>query len=211
MALFLYLLLLYNNSIMRSIPLLIIAFSLAACNNSRQEEQEKPVATESSAPQTRAARADDAATAFVAKAASSSMMEIALGQLAQQKAQNPRVAGYGRMMMEAHGKANDTLKALAAARGISVPASINEQDRKQMEALSSAKGRPFEGDYIRLMIKAHRADIALFRKAANSLEDDGLRSFAEKQLPVLNKHLDLALVLAESKRKQMNNTNKEEY
>lgn len=127
---------------------------------------------------------------FVAKAASGGMMEVQLGQYASQNAVMPRVKSFGAMMVTDHTKANEELKTLAAAHSIAIPTDVAEEHKKHMDDLMQKKGKDFDQAYVDMMIDDHKKDISEFQKAASSLSDTTIRGFAQRTLPVLQKHLD---------------------
>jgi predicted outer membrane protein len=55
---------------------------------------------------------------FVMKAASGGMMEVELGNMAQQNASSQRVKDFGSMMVRDHSKANDELMSFASRRNL---------------------------------------------------------------------------------------------
>src|ERR1700751_546128 len=57
-------------------------------------------------------------TAFVTQAAGGNLAEIELGQLAAQKATDPKVKDFGNRMVNDHQKANNELKPIADANGV---------------------------------------------------------------------------------------------
>src|ERR1700735_1452405 len=60
-------------------------------------------------------------TAFVMKAAQGGMTEVQLGQLASDKGDSQDVKDFGSKMVTDHGKANDELKSIAAAKSLTLP------------------------------------------------------------------------------------------
>jgi predicted outer membrane protein len=59
--------------------------------------------------------------AFMRKAAKGGMMEVAMGRLAEQKAQSDDVKSFGKRMVTDHGKANDELKSIAQQKNVQLP------------------------------------------------------------------------------------------
>lgn len=129
---------------------------------------------------------------FATKAASGGMMEVQLGQVAQQKAKSQRVKDFGSMMVIDHSKANEELKSLAASNNITVPATLLPEHQKHIDMMSKMTGSAFDNHYIDMMVNDHKKDIAEFKNKANSATNDAFKSFAAKTLPTLQKHLDSA-------------------
>ena len=58
---------------------------------------------------------------FFKEAAQGGMAEVALGQMAAERATNTDVKKFGQRMVQDHGKANQELKTLAASKGVTLP------------------------------------------------------------------------------------------
>jgi putative membrane protein len=135
---------------------------------------------------------DDKAGDFATEAAGGGMMEVTLGQVAQQQAMSQRVKDFGGMMVTDHTKANNELKAIATAKSFTLPAGLPEKHQHHVDDLSKKQGKDFDNAYIKMMVNDHEDDIKAFEKAAKNSTDTTLRSFAARTLPTLRKHLDSA-------------------
>jgi putative membrane protein len=135
---------------------------------------------------------------FATEAASGGMMEVQLGQMAQQKAQNQRVKDFGKMMVQDHSQANDELKAIAAKENIALPDSMSDDKKKHVNDLSSKTGKDFDKAYMDMMVDDHKEDIDKFKDAAQNVPDSAVKAFATKAVPVLQKHLDSAQAIQQS-------------
>ena len=153
-------------------------------------------ATQSSAP------ADSATTMFMTKAASGGVMEVQLGQLAQQQGQSQRVKDFGAMMVRDHGKANDELKSLASAKNVTLSDSLTAEHKRHVTSLQNKKGAAFDKAYMSMMVQDHQKDIQEFEKASNNLSDGEVKAFATRTLPVLKAHLDSATAINRGKQQQ---------
>lgn len=129
---------------------------------------------------------------FVMKAASGGMMEVALAKMAQQKAKNPRVKNFGKMLIQDHTKANNELKGIASSKSITVPSEMMAEHKSHVDEMSKMSGAEFEKHYISMMVTDHQKDISDFKNASENLIDAEIKNFASKTLPVLQKHLDSA-------------------
>lgn len=136
---------------------------------------------------------------FVTKAASGGMMEVQLGQVAQQKAKSQRVKDFASMMVTDHNKANEELKSLAVSNNITVPATLLPEHQKHIEMMSKMSGSAFDNHYMDMMVNDHKKDIAEFQKQANAATNDAFKSFAANTLPTLQKHLDSAQAINKKK------------
>ena len=90
------------------------------------------------------ALADSPDSSFIKNAAEGGMSEVELGQLAQQKATNPAVKEFGAMMVTDHTAANEKLKAVAAAKQVSLPDSpslMQKASKKKLDMMSGDRRR----------------------------------------------------------------------
>lgn len=129
-------------------------------------------------------------SSFVMEAAEGGMMEVQLGQVAQQQAANQRVKDFGNMMVTDHSQANDQLKGLAASHGITIPSSLPADKQKKVDDLKALNGAAFDKKYVSMMLDDHKKDVDEFKKQSNNANDPQLKQWAGNTLPVLQKHLD---------------------
>ena len=116
---------------------------------------------------------------FMKKAAKGGMMEVAMGQVAEQKAQSEDVKSFGKRMVTDHSKANDELKSIASKKGFELPS------KEHAGKWTSDKA------YIDMMVKDHEKDLAEFKEEANSGSDPDVKKFADDTSKVIQEHLDL--------------------
>jgi putative membrane protein len=135
---------------------------------------------------------------FVMKAAKGGMMEVELGQLAAERAQDPAVKAFGQRMVTDHTKANQELMALAASKGITLKDDGDKADHKSKK-LSDKSGADFDKAYVKMMVDDHEEDVKLFEKEAEDGKDADLRAFASKTLPTLRDHLAQVKALKKTK------------
>src|SRR4029453_10498625 len=118
--------------------------------------------------------------AFMKKAAKGGMMEVAMGRMAEQNAQNEDVKSFGKRMVTDHGKANDELKTIAARKNVQIPS------KEPTEKWTSDKA------YMNTMVRDHEKNLAEFKEEANSGSDTDVKKFADDTAKVIQQHLDLA-------------------
>ncbi len=135
---------------------------------------------------------------FYRDAAEGGMAEVAMGSLAQQKAQSPSVKEFGAQMVKDHSAANEKLKALAQSKNITLPANPSVAEMEAKSKLQVLSGQSFDKSYIKGMIQDHEEDIAVFKKEAASGHDPDARAFASATLPTLEAHLKKIQAIAAS-------------
>ena len=128
---------------------------------------------------------------FFKKAAIGGMSEVAAGQLASQQGTDPGVKTFGQQMVSDHGKANDELKMLAQQKGATLPADPDAMHQKVLDKLKAKQGKAFDTAYAKQEVKDHKETISLFQAAAKSKDPD-ISAFAQKTLPTLQHHLEMA-------------------
>ncbi|MBN9384797.1 MAG: DUF4142 domain-containing protein [Chitinophagaceae bacterium] len=134
---------------------------------------------------------------FLVNAASGSMPEVELGQLAQTNSRNPRVKAFGAMMVRDHEQGEVKLKDVASSKNVTLPNAVSNHQQKEIENLKGKKGSDFDKGYMRLMVEDHRDDVKEFEKQAGKATDSLVRSFASSSLDMLRRHLDSANYLVD--------------
>jgi putative membrane protein len=156
--------------------------------------------------------------AFVEKASMSNQMEVTLGNLAEDKAENEEVKRFAEQLVQDHQKANRDLQsslggdAIPAQQPSGAPdrpgaakesaasgteAEMRRQAEQTEERLEGASGEAFDRAYLAEMVKHHEKDVQEFERAAQS-DNPQVRSFAERTLPTLRNHLQQARQLQQS-------------
>jgi len=129
---------------------------------------------------------------FMVDAADGGMAEVQMGEIASREGVDQRVKDFGEMMQKDHTKAGDELKKLAKDKNVTLPASISEENMENKHKLIQKSGRDFDKTYMNMMVEDHEKDVKEFKKAAETCNDTEVKAWAEKTLPVLQKHLDAA-------------------
>ena len=166
----------------------------------------------------------DEARQFVQKASMANQMEVALGNLAEDKAQSDQIKQFGEQLARDHESANralqssigggDATTAQQPGAGVSNQpdravegrhpqaqsgevAQAREAMQQTQQKLESVAGEAFDRAYLEEMIKHHQHDIQEFERAAQS-DNPQVRTYAERTLPTLREHLQRAQQLQQS-------------
>lgn len=185
----------------KTVLLFALSLGLLACNNQGKDsvekadsanEEKREMDTSVNTPATATITTDGESSSFLVKAANAEMAEVQLGELAQQKAVNPKVKEFGAMMQHDHSAANDQVKELAARRNVTLPDSVGDAEKKDYNALNKKSGADFDKAFIKNMISDHNSAIDLFEKCADKSKDADVKTFIDNTLPKLRNHLDSA-------------------
>ena len=134
---------------------------------------------------------------FATTAATGGAMEVALGQIASQKAASPGVKQFGEQMVTDHGQAGEKLKQIALAQGATLPDQPTAKQQKEIDRLNGLSGEAFDKEYVSLMVKDHEKDLKEFQSASRKTENADLRSFAVETTSVIEHHLHMVKSLAD--------------
>jgi len=146
----------------------------------------------SSATTTRLASADKS---FLEDAAHGGYTEIAGSQMALDKSKNADVKAFATQMIKDHTAVGEELAALAKSKGYTPPTEPSLVQKGELKALNVTDDS-FDSMYARRIgVAAHENTIKLFEKAAKNAKDPDIKAFAQKTLPALQSHLDMAKAL----------------
>ncbi|MEI9943749.1 MAG: DUF4142 domain-containing protein [Chitinophagaceae bacterium] len=180
----------------RMLLLLALPFAIGACNNEGKDSVEKAdslnTAKTDSATQHPVITTDEESTTFLVHAANGGMAEVQLGELASQKAVNAKVKDFGKMMVNDHSMANDKVKTLAAQRNVTLPDSVGNEKKKELDDMMMKKGTDFDKAFMKKMVNDHETTIDMFSQASDKVNDPEVKTFIDNTLPKLKMHLDSA-------------------
>lgn len=164
-----------------------------ACNNdqgARGDLENDGTATEVNTTQTGWDR--NRVAEFMNEAASAGMMEVQLGQLAQQQGSSQQVKDFGQMMVQDHSQANQQLQNVAQGMQMTLPAVMMEKHQEHVNDLQAKSGADFDNAYMDMMVKDHREDVNKFEQAQRNVTDAALKGWIDNTLPTLRTHLEHA-------------------
>jgi len=125
---------------------------------------------------------------FLDQATTSSLSEIAEGQIAVQRG-NPATSEFGRWMAADHGAMNTALDVIAKSEGFSLPTKVTPTQQSDLDKLQNVSKSSFESVYATDQVVDHVKVLMTFVREATTGTDPGLVAFAKSGLPVLEQHL----------------------
>jgi putative membrane protein len=134
---------------------------------------------------------------FMADVARDDNAEIALGKLAQKKAQSDEVKQFAQHLVEDHATSNAGLMSLATQKGVDLGDitshdQITSGQQHTYSRLSKLEGADFDREFMAEMVKEHRDDVADFDARLQKTSDPDLSAWTQQTLSTLRAHLEMA-------------------
>jgi putative membrane protein len=136
---------------------------------------------------------------FVSKAGQGNMAEIAAGKIAVQKAANDSVKQFAQMMIDDHTTALNELNMIAKQKNKTMPSMPDDTHKMAQQKLAQLKGMSFDSTYMMQQLQDHQQTIALFEEEAKNGTEPELKAYAEKYLPKIRMHYEMAQRLSSMK------------
>ncbi len=130
--------------------------------------------------------------AFLKKAAQDDLAEIQLGQLAQQKASSQQVKDLAKKLSDDHQKDLNDVKSIAQQKNINLPDQPSAKDQKLMSKLQNMNGQEFDRAFLKHQVRDHHKDIALYQREAQNAKDQDVKTYAQKDVAILQQHLQMS-------------------
>jgi len=137
---------------------------------------------------------------FVKEVAISDMFEIEASKLAQQKG-NAAEKTFALQMVTDHTKTSTELKGLVSGGKVKaeLPAALDSSHQSKLDKLKAASGEDFSSDFDSMQVSAHKDAVSLFERYAKGGDNADLKAWADKTLPALKHHLEMAQDLDKGK------------
>ena len=125
-------------------------------------------------------------------AAETSMSQVDLGKVAEQKAQSPEVKKFAELIVEEHSKITTQLKTLGLNEHINLPTSVGRRDADTHRQLATESGATFDRGYTQQVVNELQRQIAEFKQGASATTRPALKEFFERTQPTLEAELQQA-------------------
>ena len=122
--------------------------------------------------------------------------EVALGQMAVQKASSDEVKQFGARMMQDHLKASEELGKLTSQEGIRETGELSMPHQRIQRMLSQLSGMDFDKAYMAFMVRDHIKLIGDWEQRSPTLADPRVKHWIAGLLPVLKDHLEQGRTIA---------------
>ena len=137
---------------------------------------------------------------FVTEVAESDMTEIAAAKIALQKG-DAEEKQFADEMVRDHSQTSEELKGLVSSGSVeaTLPAGLDDKSQKNIAKLNSANPADFKREYDSMQVDAHKSAVSLFQRYAKGGDNAKLKDWAQKTLPTLQHHLEMADMLNKRK------------
>ncbi len=130
---------------------------------------------------------------FVKEVAISDMFELESSKLAEQKGSAAEKA-FAKQMITDHTKTTNELKGMVTGGKVKaeLPTALDSTHQSKLDKLRNLSGPDFASTFASDQVDAHKQAVSLFERYGKSGDNNELKSWADKTLPALRHHLELA-------------------
>ncbi len=132
------------------------------------------------------------AAGFATAAAATDLYEIESSTLAATKSSSAEVKELAGHIKTDHQKSTADLQAAAAGAGATVTPAFDAEKQQMLAELKAANGAGFDRLYLEQQRSAHQKALSLLKSYAEGGDNEALKGFAKKSMPVIQGHLDHA-------------------
>ena len=132
---------------------------------------------------------------FVTLATQSDMLEIQSSKLAQTKSDNAKTKQFADRMIKDHTETSNELKALVSGgkAQATAPSELDKTHKDKLDKLAKQRdGKDFTKEYNDMQVSAHKDAVSMFKRYGKDGDNADLKAFANKHLPHLQEHLNMA-------------------
>lgn len=125
--------------------------------------------------------------------AMANMAEVEGGKLAQSKSQSTEVKAFAQQMIDDHTANLNEVKALAEARGVTLPTEPDAKHKAMAAKLEKMSGDAFDKAYMKQAgVQDHKTVHAKLKAASKKAKDAEVKALVDKTEPVVAQHLKSA-------------------
>ncbi len=121
--------------------------------------------------------------------------ELALAQMAQQKATRPEVKAYAARLVKDHETQNPALEKLVASQGVTPSVGMKDEDQTRLNELSNQAGPAFDGKFVDEAVRVNAKDKKAGDQEKSSTSDADIKAFLNQFASMDSEHEKAALAL----------------
>ena len=134
--------------------------------------------------------------------AKANLAEIHAGKVAQSKAASAEVKKFAQHMVDDHSKKFEEQRVMAKTKNVALPAAPEDKHKDALKKMERMSGPEFDRAYMAQMVKDHEATLELLNDIVKKGDDAEFKAAAQKAIPDVQKHLEMAKSLAASTQAQ---------
>lgn len=134
---------------------------------------------------------------FITKVAQNDITETKMSQLLLQRSKNKAVTDFAQKMIKEHTDSNKELMDIANSKGFKVLNDISSDDKSLLDNFRQLDRQSFNRAYMQVQVQTHSKIQAEIQKYLEQGQDASLKAFADKILPVIVEHLQMAQKIVE--------------
>jgi putative membrane protein len=127
--------------------------------------------------------------AFLAMAAEADMTMAHVGQMAEDRAAEGSVKDFGKTLAQDHTDDYHQLTELSSKTGDAIPKAIDKPNDREIAALDRYKGKTFDHQFLERQASDHEKLIKAFKEEAEHGTNADIKAYANKALPIMERHL----------------------
>lgn len=129
---------------------------------------------------------------FIRDVASTNLLEIQLGKLAQKKATNSAVKDFAQRMVVEHTQMELQWANTVSKNGMPFQPGITAQQQQEASQLQTVSGPAFDRAYMSSMIQGHETAASALQSGSQTAHSTVVRDLATSALPTVQQHLSMA-------------------
>lgn len=134
---------------------------------------------------------------FMEEVYKNNIAEIEMGKLALEESGSEKVKAFAQLMIDEHRSANTELQKLAQRKNFELPEDTSLINKTKKQILSLRDDESFDLAYASNQVRAHELTLQVFQRGKKS-GDAEVTAFANKHLPIIEKHLIKARQLVQT-------------
>ena len=128
-------------------------------------------------------------SALIRRATTGNLLEVRLGELAEDRATNSAVKTFASRMVKDHGSMQKRWEELVGRSLLRIKPALGPAEESEVSRLSGLSGAAFDQAYMTTMIRNHENDVSTFQRLGPSAQSADVRNLASESVTAMQEHL----------------------